>query len=78
MNVGRFLSLKSFLSKQETGLVITRGCDVNATRQNEEKKPIKKIKIKNQDFSGGALDKNLPANAEKTGSISGLGRFHML
>ena len=47
MNVGRFLSLKSFLSKQETGLVITRGCDVNATRQNEEKKPIKKIKIKN-------------------------------
>lgn len=31
-----------------------------------------------EDFSSGAADKNLPASAEDTGSIPGLGRFHML
>ena len=31
-----------------------------------------------QDFPGGPVVKNLPANAGDTGSISGLGRFHML
>ena len=30
-----------------------------------------------QDFSGGAEDKNLPANAGVKGSISGRRRFHM-
>ena len=29
-------------------------------------------------FLGGTVDKNPPANAEDTGSISGPGRFHML
>ena len=29
----------------------------------------------NWDFSGGAVAKNLPANAEDTGSSPGLGRF---
>ena len=29
------------------------------------------------DFPGGAVDKNSPANAWDTGSIPGLGRFHM-
>ena len=29
-------------------------------------------------FSGGLVIKNLPANAGDTGSIPGLGRFHML
>ena len=29
------------------------------------------------DFSGGVLDKNLPANAGDTGSTSGAGRFYM-
>ena len=28
-------------------------------------------------FPGGAVDKNLPANAGDTGSIPGLGRSHM-
>ena len=28
-------------------------------------------------FLGGTVDKNPPANAEDTGSISGPGRFHM-
>ena len=27
------------------------------------------------DFPGGAMDKNLPANAKDTGSFPGLGRF---
>ena len=36
------------------------------------------VKIKNQDFPGGAVDKNLPANAGDPGSIPGLGRFHLL
>ena len=30
------------------------------------------------DFPGGAVVKNLPANAGDTGSIPGLGRSHML
>ena len=30
-----------------------------------------------QDFPGGPLVKNLPANAGVTGLIPGLGRFHM-
>ena len=29
------------------------------------------------DFSGGAVDKNPPANAGDTGSVSDLGRFYM-
>ena len=36
------------------------------------------IKIAFQDFPGGAVVKNLPANAEDAGSISGPGRSHML
>ena len=30
-----------------------------------------------KDFPGGAVVKNLPANAEDTSLIPGLGRFHM-
>ena len=30
-----------------------------------------------QDFSGGLVVKNLPANEGDTGSTPGLGRFHM-
>ena len=30
------------------------------------------------DFPGGTVDRNLLANAEDTGSIPGLGRFHVL
>ena len=29
------------------------------------------------DFSGGTVDKSLPANVGDLGSIPGLGRFHM-
>ena len=32
---------------------------------------------KAQDFSGGTVGKNPPANAGDMGSIPGLGRFHM-
>ena len=31
-----------------------------------------------EDFPGGAADKNPPADIGDTGSISGLGRFHLL
>ena len=31
-----------------------------------------------QDFPGGTVVKNLPANAEDTGLIPGPGRFHIL
>ena len=37
-----------------------------------------KLKVRNQDFPGGPVVKNLLANAGDTGSIPGLGRFHML
>ena len=30
-----------------------------------------------EDFPGGSVDENLPANAGDTGSIPGPGRFHM-
>ena len=36
------------------------------------------VKKKWGDFPGGAVVKNLPANAEDTGSSPGLGRSHML
>ena len=35
-------------------------------------------RYKVQDFPGGTVVKNLPANAGDTGSSPGLGRFHML
>ena len=35
-------------------------------------------KQKQQDFPGGLVVKNLPANAGDTGSIPGLGKYHML
>ena len=43
-------------------------------------KPCEENKSKSNyiwDFPGGAVDKNLPASAGHTGSIPGLGRFHM-
>ena len=36
-----------------------------------------KFKYSVRDFSGGAADKNLPANAGDAGSIPALGRFHV-
>ena len=36
-----------------------------------------KIKEQRQDFPGGPVVKNLPANARDMGSIPGLERFHM-
>ena len=38
---------------------------------------LERIEILNQDFPGGAVVKNLPANAEDTGSSPGPGRSHM-
>ena len=35
------------------------------------------LKTKSQAFPGGSLVKNPPANAGDTGSVPGLGRFHM-
>ena len=35
------------------------------------------VKIKNQDFTGVAVEKNSPANAGDTGSIPGVRTFHM-
>ena len=36
------------------------------------------FKIEAQDFAGGTVDRNLPADTEDTGLIPGPGRFHML
>ena len=35
------------------------------------------VKNLGQDFPGGAVDKNLPANAGNVGSVLGQGRFHI-
>ena len=42
-------------------------------------KQSKRNTLKNgiEDFPGGAVDKNLPANARHTGLVPGLGRFSM-
>jgi len=34
-------------------------------------------RLKKEDFHGGTVHKNLPTNAGNTGSIPGLGRFHV-
>ena len=39
---------------------------------------FKFVKKKMQDFAGGTVDKNLPANAGGMGLIPGLGGFHVL
>ena len=39
---------------------------------------LKLIKIVQQDFLGGTVDKDLPANTGDMGSVAGLGRSHML
>ena len=36
------------------------------------------LTVGTQDFPDGPVVKNLPANVEDTGSIPGLGRFHIL
>ena len=36
------------------------------------------LKMINQDFPGGTVDKNLPADAGDMSLIPDLGRFHML
>ena len=36
------------------------------------------VKLRQKDFPGGAVVKNLPANARDTGLMPGLGRSHML
>ena len=41
------------------------------------KKKKENVKVNHGDFPGGAVDKNLPANAGDMGSIPGLGRFHI-
>ena len=51
---------------------------VGELRSNKPRGVAKKIKIKEKwDFPGGTVVKNLPANAEKTGSIPGPGRSHV-
>ena len=52
------------------------------TRTNNSKICMETRKIPNnqsnlEDFPGGAVVKNPPANARDTGSSPGLGRFHM-
>ena len=43
----------------------------------EKKNPFWILKVSVLGFPGGAVVKNLPANAGHTGSSPGLGRFHM-
>ena len=38
----------------------------------------RKLRQQFQDFPGGPVVKNMPANARDTGSIPGLGGFHVL
>ena len=40
-------------------------------------KSILHLNTKPEDLPGGRVDRNLPDNAEDTGSIPGLGRLHM-
>ena len=56
-------------------LLINAGCK-RVSRIRAVK--ITVLKIKAKDFAGGPVVKNLPANAEDTGSIPGPRRSHML
>ena len=61
---------------------ISNAATKDSARHNQETQcgQIKKLtKIKGfQDFPGGTVDKNLPANVEDTSSIPGPGRFCLL
>ena len=52
----------------------------NANQKQNEMPFIRAAKIKHntENFPGGIVDSNLPANAADMGSIPGLGRFRLL
>ena len=51
----------------------------NANQKQNEMPFVRTAKIKHntEDFPGGTVDSNLPANEADMGSIPGPGRFHM-
>ena len=55
-------------------------CGIIIQHQIKEEKNTSKsyLRIMSLDFSGGSVDKNLPANAGDKGSNPGLGRSHVL
>ena len=54
-----------------------RRMDAQSQKLEVFNRNLESIKNDKQDFPGGSVVKNLPANAGDTGSIPGLGRSHM-
>ena len=65
----RITEAEEWISDMEDRIV-----EISTTEQNKEKR-IKRTE--DRGFPGGAVVKNLPANAGDTGSSPGLGRSHM-
>ena len=75
------IKIRAVINEIETKKTIAK---INKTKScffetiNKIDKPlVKLIKKKREGFPGGAVVKNLPANAGDTGSSPGLGRSHM-
>ena len=71
-----------FFPKKDIGKLEQRHTDImlplNKSGFLSECLSVSVLKKSLQDFPGGPVVKNLPANAGDTGSIPGLGRSHML
>ena len=61
------------------GVTTTKGLTHTQWKHKKERKERKEQNTENnmQDFPGGTVNKNPPANAGDMGSIPGLGRFHV-
>ena len=62
--------------KPTTSLKTTNYWNSHSKKQTKQG-TLKVPKKETEDFPGGPVDKNPPANAENTDSIPGLGRSHM-
>ena len=68
---------KLFQQKEEKGTLLNSFYEASTTLIPKPNTPQRK-KATDEDFPGGAVVKNPPANAGGTGSIPGPGRSHML
>ena len=79
---GKFIAIQSYLKKQEKPQINNLTLHLRELEKEKQTKPKVSrrkeiIKVRAEDFPGGAVVKNLPANAGDTGSSPGLGRSHI-
>ena len=79
---GKFIAVQSYVKKQEKSQINNLTLHLKQLEKEKQTKPKVSrrkeiIKVRAEDFPGGAVVKNLPANAGDTGSSPGLGRSHI-